>query len=276
MLMTQLRTRLEPQRGSARDESTNSGNRLRTYVGKIAVTLTATVLGALVWQLLAVTSGGWVPPLLDVADQTVATIQSESFYADAQITLLRILIILVAATSMGVIIGLAAGLSSRVESFLRPLLVIGLAVPDPVYIIIGVLILGVGATSGVIAVVLAIAPLVANVVVGSVMNRDKTLDEMAFVYQYSWTQYLKHVLAAQILPAIAVAARTAFAYSWKLVVLMEALVASDGVGKAIYSAFQLLRPAEMVAYTIIFIVIMRVLEGLVFKPFEQRATRWSA
>src|SRR5690625_4238166 len=117
VLMTQLRTRLESQRGSARDESTNSGNRLRTYVGKIAVTLTATVLGALVWQLLAVTSGGWVPPLLDVADQTVATIQSESFYANAQITLLRILIILVAATSMGVIFGLAAGLSSRVESF---------------------------------------------------------------------------------------------------------------------------------------------------------------
>ena len=253
----------------------HDGRRLgAAHTGKAAVIFTAAVLAAAVWQILAVTSGGWVPSLIDVADRTVVTVQSGEFYDSARVTLIRILVIMTCSMVIGTLMGLAAGLSTHIESFLRPLLVIGLAIPDPVYIIMAVLILGVGESSGLIAVILAIAPLVANVVLGAVLSRDKGLDEMAFTYRYSWARYVRHVLAGQIMPAVAVANRTAFAFSWKLVVLMEALVASDGVGNEIYHFFKLLRPADMVAYTLVFIVIMRCIEGLVFRPFERRAARW--
>lgn len=236
--------------------------------------VTAACAAAVLWQVLSLTSGGWVPSVSEVLDSTVATVQSGAFYEDARVTLVRILVILVSSTALGTLIGLAAGLSRRIESFVRPLLVMGLAIPDPVYIIMSVLILGVGASSGLFAVIIAIVPLVANVVLGAVLTRDKGLDEMAFIYQYRWGGYVRHVLAGQILPAVTVAARTAFAFSWKLVVLMEALVASDGVGNQIYHDFQLLRPAEMIAYTLVFVVIMRCIELLVFRPLESRTSRW--
>lgn len=250
------------------------GGRVTAYARKAAVVLTAAGLAAALWQILSLTSGGWVPSVPDVVDRTLATVQSGAFYDEARVTLVRILVILTCSTVLGSLIGLVAGLSSRVESFLRPLLVIGLAIPDPVYIIMSVLIIGVGASSGLIAVVVAIVPLVANVVLGAVLSRDKGLDEMAFIYQYNWAKYVRHVLAGQIMPAVTVAARTAFAFSWKLVVLMEALAASDGVGNQIYHYFQLLRPADMVAYTLVFIAIMRCIEGLAFRPLESRTGRW--
>lgn len=239
-------------------------------------TVTAVLLGAVLWQAISWSSGGWVPSLREVSSATTAALQSPAFYQDALVTLRRVAIIMGSSTVLGFVIGLSAGLSRTVDNFMRPLLVTGLAIPDPVYVIMGILILGVTGFSGTIAVTIAITPLVANVVLSSVQNRNRGLDEMAVTYGFGWIDYLRHVLMWQIMPAIIAAIQTAFAFSWKLVVLMEALAADNGVGAHIYNAFQLLRPAEMVAYALVFIVVMRVIEGVGFAPLARKAARTSS
>lgn len=235
--------------------------------------LTAAVLGALAWQLISLTSEGWVPGVPAVAESVVDALGDGEFYADAAISLRRVLLVLVSATVAGLVVGLLAGFSRRVDSFLRPILVTGLAIPDPVYIILVILVLGISETSGIVALTLAVVPLVANVVLGSVQARDRGLDEMAKVYRLSTGDYLRHVIAWQVRPAVVAAVRTSFAFSWKLVVLMETMTQPDGVGARIYEAFRFLRPADMVAYALIFIVLMRVIELVALRRLDRAADR---
>ena len=60
---------------------------------------------------------------------------SAGFYADMALTLGRVLVAFTAASVVGCALGIAVGLSRRTEAFFQPLLAVGLAIPDPVYII---------------------------------------------------------------------------------------------------------------------------------------------
>jgi NitT/TauT family transport system permease protein len=83
------------------------------------------------------------------------------------------------------------------------------------------------------------------------------------------------VLGRQIAPALIVAARTCFAFSWKIVVLIEALSQPEGIGSQIYYSFRLLRSADMIALALIFIVLMRIVESVAFGFAERRLMGWS-
>lgn len=257
--------------GRTTTEQPSGGRRawLRGGAGNVLAGVTAALLGALAWQLISLTSDGWVPGVGEIASSAAGLLGDSEFYIDAAISLRRVLIVLVAATLIGLLLGLLAGFSGKVDSFLRPILVTGLAIPDPVYIILVILILGISETSGLVALIIGIVPLVANVVISSVQARDRGLDEMATTYRLSRVDYLRHVLAGQIRPAVVAALRTSFAFSWKLVVLMETMTQSDGVGARIYESFRFLRPADMVAYALLFIVLMRVLETVALRRLDR-------
>jgi ABC-type nitrate/sulfonate/bicarbonate transport system permease component len=233
----------------------------------------ATVLGLLLWQVLSLLSDGWVPGVAEVGESAGALLADPEFYGDALVSLRRVLLVLVAATLIGLVIGLLAGLSQAAEAFLRPVLVIGLAIPDPVYVILVILVMGITETAGVVALVIAIAPLVANVVLGAVHARDRSLDEMARTYRLGWHDYARHVLAWQVRPAVIAALKTSFAFSWKLVVLMETMTRPDGIGARIYESFRFLRPEDMIAYALLFTVLMRVVEVLALRGLERARSR---
>lgn len=239
----------------------------------LAAGATAAALGVIVWQVLSLLSDGWVPGAGEVAGSAAELLVDPEFYGDALVSLRRVLLVLVAATVIGLVIGVLAGLSRAAEAFLRPILVIGLAIPDPVYIILVILVMGITEAAGVVALVIAIAPLVANVVLGSVHARDRGLDEMARTYRFGWSDYARHVLAWQVRPAVLAALKTSFAFSWKLVVLMETMTLPDGVGARIYESFRFLRPQDMIAYALLFTVLMRVVEVLALRGLDRPHAR---
>ena len=237
--------------------------------------LTAVVLGLAAWQVATWISNGWIPSVRDIAVAMARTVQSGLFWDGARITSWRIAQAFLGATTLGIVIGTAMGLNRYVEAFFRPLTVIALAIPDPVYIIFAILILGTDESSGVIALTAAVLPFVITIVHGSVKARDRQLDDMSKVYRLGRRRHLWHVLARQITPSLVVAARTSFAFAWKIVVLVEAISQPEGVGAQIYRAFRLLRADELIAIAVLFIVIMRVVDSLVFGPLERRLMAWA-
>lgn len=100
------------------------------------------------------------------------------------------------------------------EAFFPPLVVISLAIPDPVYIILAILVLGTEESSRLIAMTIALVPFVVNIVVAGVHARDVGLDEMSGAYRFGAKRYLVDVIGYQIAPALLAAARTSFAFSW--------------------------------------------------------------
>ena len=236
---------------------------------------TAIALGLAAWQLGTWISDGWIPPLGEIWQATIDAIGSGETWGEMALTSKRIAIAFIVSTAIGFTIGFAMGLGRRVEAYFRPLIVMGLAIPDPVYVIVAILVLGTDESSGVIALTVALVPFVVTIVHSSVKARQRDLDEMSKVYRLGRRRYLTEVLARQVTPALLVASRTSFAFAWKIVVLVEALSQPDGVGAQIYEAFRLLNAAEMIAVALIFIVIMRSVDHLVFGTLERRLLAWA-
>lgn len=234
----------------------------------------AVALAAVAWQLATLASDGWVPSLERIGVALIENATDPAMWGEMVITARRILIGFLVATTAGVILGAGMGLNRRCEAFFRPLIVIGLAIPDPVYIILAILVLGTDESSGLIALILALVPFIVVIVHGSVRARETQLDEMSSVYRLGYRRYVSEVLALQVAPALLVAARTSFAFAWKIVVLVEAISQPQGIGSQIYYAFRLLRPADMIALALIFIVLMRIVESVVFGFAERRLLAW--
>ena len=241
---------------------------------RVQAFVVAALLALAVWQVATFISDGWVPSLAEIGTAFAEDVTTPMVYAEIWITFKRILIAFVGATTVGVALGVAMGLSRRVTAFFRPIVVLGLAVPDPVYIIVAILVLGTEESSGLIALILALIPFVVNIVVGGVRSRDRGLDEMSAVYRLGRRRYLTDVVARQVAPALLAATRTCFAFSWKLVVLVEALTQPRGIGAQIYLSFRLLRPDHMISLALIFILVLRAVEALVFTPLERRVLAW--
>lgn len=230
----------------------------------------AALLALTVWEIVSIFSGQWVPSVVEVARSVGTVLSSPGTLSQAAVTLRRVAVVTVASLLVGVCLGAAIGFSWRLRAFVRPVLVVGLAIPDLVYLIMAILVLGATESSGIVAMTIAIIPLVTNAVSNSVLNRDPGLDAMAKVYRFTRGDYAKHVVLEQLKPALAAAVKTAFAFAWKLIVLMEALTMPDGIGARIYEGFRYLRPEDMLAWALIFIVVMKVVEQVIILPMRSR------
>ena len=250
------------------------GLRSRKRSLRIQASIVAWLLALGVWQVATLVSGGWVPSLDRIALAFLEDLTTAQVWADIWVTFRRILVTFSAATVIGVALGVAMGLNRRIAAFLRPIIVIGLAIPDLVYIIVAILVLGTEESSGLIALVIALVPFVVNIVVSGVGARDQGLDEMSSVYRLGRRRYLLDVLGRQVAPALLAAARTSFAFAWKLIVLVEALTQPRGIGAQIYYSFRLLRPDHMISLALLFIIVLRATEAIVFTPLERRLLGW--
>ncbi len=230
----------------------------------------AVLLALVAWETLSHFTQPWVPSLAEVARSTGDVLTSSGTVAEAAVTLRRVALVTAGSILIGVALGVLAGFSWQVRALVRPVLVIGLAIPDLVYLIMATLVLGAAESSGVVAMTIAIIPLVTNAVQGSVLSRDAGLDEMARTYRFTGVDYARHVVLEQLKPALAAAVKTGFAFSWKLIVLMEALTMPDGVGARIYEGFRYLRPQDMLAWALVFIVVMKLVEPLLVLPFRSK------
>lgn len=226
------------------------------------------------WQIIVWLSGGWVPGLPAILGSVAENLVDPETYTGALITFRRLGIAFVGATVVGIALGVVMALSPSFDAFWRPLVVVALAIPDPVYFIVLILILGTAESVSQLALTLAVTPFVIMIALGAVSARDTGLDEMSRVYRLPRRTYLKEVLGRQLAPGFIAAGRTSFAFSWKIVVLMEAITQPDGIGFQIYNAFRLLRPYEMIALSLIFILLMQIVERVIFGTAERRLLAW--
>ena len=99
---------------------------------------------------------------------------------------------------------------------------------------------------------------------------------MAQVYRLSWRTRLQHIILPQLAPFIAAAARSGLSLIWKIVLVVEFLGRSSGVGFQIHLYFQLFDVAMVLVYAFSFIAVMLVVEWSLLQPWERKARRWRA
>ena len=70
------------------------------------------------------------------------------------------------------------------------------------------------------------------------------------------------------------ATRGGLALIWKIVLVVELLGRSDGIGFQLHMAFQVFDVASILAYSLAFIAVVQLIELALLQPLERRASAW--
>lgn len=229
----------------------------------------------LIWQLLA-----WSlqSRYLPTPSAVLVTLWQQWLTGDLlyhlSATLVRVLASFSLAMLIGVGIGILMGSRQRWNEWLDTLVIIGLNIPALVTIILCYIWLGLGETAAIIAVAINKIPMVIVTLREGARAVDKDLLQVAQVYRLSFSQSFWRVYWPQLYPYLFAAARNGLALIWKIVLVVELLGRSNGVGFQLGNYFHYFDIKGILAYTFAFVALILILETLVLRPLEQRLNRW--
>lgn len=240
------------------------GIRLLSFVALVAV-----------WELAATLAASRLLP----SPATVAVIiAAETAHGDLPfhvgITLARASASFVIAMVIGGVTGIALGRIPALNQFFDGWLVLFLNIPALVTIVLCYVWFGFGESVAVAAVAINKIP---NVIVtlregARALSRDNL--ELAAVYRFGRLKTLRHVILPELFPFVIAAARSGLALIWKIVLVVELLGRSNGVGFQINLFFSLFDVASILAYTIAFVAVIQLIEFTILLPLDRRAARW--
>ncbi|CAO3443132.1 ABC transporter, permease protein (cluster 10, nitrate/sulfonate/bicarbonate) [Azospirillum argentinense] len=190
------------------------------------------------------------------------------------ITLARMAAAFVIAMSIGSALGILLGRSATADRLFGLWLTVFLNIPALVVIVLAYVWFGLTEAAAVGAVAVNKIPNVVVVLREGTRAIDEQYVEMARTFRMARSDVLRHVLLPQLTPYFAAAARSGLALIWKIVLVVELLGRSDGVGFQIHLYFQMFDVAGILAYTVAFVAVVQLLELCVLQPVEQRLTRW--
>ena len=189
-------------------------------------------------------------------------------------TLGRVAAAYVVAMVAGSVIGVLLGSHRRADRFFSPWVVLFLNIPALVVIVLAYIWFGLNEAAAIGAVAVNKIPNVVVTMREGARALDPSYAEMAAVYRFGLLDRIRHVLLPQLQPYLAAASRSGIALIWKIVLVVELLGRSNGVGFQIYLYFQLFDVAAILAYTLAFVAVMLVIELFLVQPVERHATRW--
>lgn len=227
------------------------------------------------WQILAVyLNSKNLPTPLIVGDAFWQGCLSGQIPFHLRVTLLRLITSFSIAMFLGCAIGIILGRNLKLDSFFDNWLVIFLNVPALVTVILCYVWFGLTELAAILAVVINKLPNVVVTIREGARALDQDLLEMAHCYRFGRRKTLLHVIWPQLYPYVMGATRSGLALIWKIILVVELLGRSNGMGYQLHLFFQLFDVANILAYTIAFIAVIQALEFMILKPLDNKAQRW--
>lgn len=243
-------------------------------------TVTLLVLLAIWW---GVTELKLVAPLFLPAPQQVfhqlLTIASSQGFMDATLwqhlaaSLTRILIALLAAVLIGVPVGILMGLSQTARGILDPLIELYRPVPPLAYLPLMVIWFGIGETSKILLIYLAIFAPVAMSALAGVKSAQQVRIRAAQSLGANRWQVLWLVILPGALPEILTGLRIGLGVGWSTLVAAELIAATRGLGFMVQSAGEFLATDVVLAGIAVIALIAFTLE-LGLRALQRRLTPW--
>ena len=241
---------------------------------------TLAVLLAVWWAVAALQliSPLFLPPPGPVL-QKLITIAGPQGFMDATLwqhlaaSLTRIVIALLAAVLIGVPVGIAMGLNSTVRGILDPLIELYRPVPPLAYLPLMVIWFGIGETSKILLIYLAIFAPVAMSALAGVKSAQQVRIRAARSLGASRAQVLWLVILPGALPEILTGLRIGLGVGWSTLVAAELIAATRGLGFMVQSAGEFLATDVVLAGIAVIAIIAFLLE-LGLRALQRRLTPW--
>ena len=230
-------------------------------------TLAVLLFWLLVWALAARAVGKelLLPSPLRVGQTLFALARGKDFWLTILQSILRVLTGLVAASVLGVILALLTHRSPLLNALLSPVMALLKSTPVASFIILALVWLGRSVVPAVIAGLMVLPVVWANVRAG-LSGVDRQLLELAAVYRLPRLRVLRRIVWPAVLPHLRAALRSALGLGWKAGIAAEVLtVPPYSIGKKIYESKIYLETSELFAWTAAVVCISFLIEGLLLR-----------
>ena len=212
-----------------------------------------------------------LPPPDAVAGEAWELISGEGFGSTLWASLVRIAGGFVLALVLSAVSGVLIAYSSWWRDVLRSLTRLLTSIPTVAVAVLALILFGARGIGPMLTATLVATPYLMSAVARGLVEVDRRLIVMSESFARTRTQIVTGVLVPSSVLAVIGGARQAFALAWRISLLTEVFAASDGVGFQIRRSFESYDIRGMLAWTVVFIAVMLLVEGLVFRQLERRA-----
>ena len=270
---------LAPARFVARRPKT-SRYRVLGEGSSLGVSLVSAGLMFAAWWIASHT--GWVKPLFLPRPEAIwiafqqslaGDIDGHTLYGHFAASVARVFAAFVLAVTVAVPVGLAMGVSRVARGVFDPPIEFYRPLPPLAYLPLMVIWFGIGETSKIILLFLAIFAPVALAARAGVRSVSQEQIQAARSMGASPWQVVLHVIAPGALPEILVGLRIGMGVGWTTLVAAEMVAADAGLGKMVFNAANFLRTDVVMLGTIVIGIVAFAFEMLM-RWVEKRAAPW--
>ncbi|MBV9826640.1 MAG: ABC transporter permease [Alphaproteobacteria bacterium] len=221
---------------------------------------------------------GWLPPQVlpapsDLAQGLGDMWRSGDLVHHASVSLLRVVYGFSAGAIAGLALGIAMGLSRRVEDYVKPLFTAFAQVPTLGWIPFLMLLVGIGEGLKILVIAkAAFVPMVMNTSSG-IRNIPPGYFEVAAAFRFTKLQLLRHLVLPAAVAPIFTGVRYGLTHAWLALVAVELLASSEGLGYLLVWGRQMFWldtvMIAMIAIGVVGFILDKATAGI-----ERRLQRW--
>ena len=248
----------------------------RIGLRRILIALVVPASLFIAWYLAS--AQGWLPeqvlpPPAYVFATAIEMIASGEIFYHAGVSLQRVVTGFLFGTAAGLALGMAIGLSRRLDDYMRPLFLAFAQIPTLGWIPLLMLIFGIGETLKVIVIAKgALVPTTLNTAAG-IRAVPANFVEVGHALRFSRWQTLRLIVLPGAIPSIFTGIRYGLTHSWTALVGVELLASSEGLGYLLVWGRQMFW-LDVVIVAMIAIGIVGFIMDQGFEASERYVQRW--
>lgn len=230
----------------------------------------------LIWTLLSEFIFGEfvLPPPLEIGQEMWTIVRSGAFVDNFIPTIARLGYGFGLALLIGFPVGYLMGTSRWWRAFFHDMVMVAGSIPGITYAVMALVVFGIAETGPILVVGLISMPYVAINVAEGVDSVDSRLVAMSDSFGRERSSIVRHVLVPTVAPFAFAGVRLSFALAWKVEQLTEVFGSSKGVGFMIRKEFEDFSIPGTLAWVLLFIAFMLLLERFVLVQLERYLFRW--
>lgn len=267
-----LKTSAAPDSGAASRPVPNDRGLSRT----VLYTATSIALLLALWYGVSALVTTRVVPTPGMTVATFFVALGEGYiFSDIAITFLRILASFALSMLVGVVVGSALGTIEWFRNIFNLWVMLAASTPSLLYIVVIYLVLGLTDAAAIIGGALVVAPVITFNIWQGMKSLDPGLSEMARAFGVPRWMLFRRVLFPQTLPFLFAAARLGLTITWKIMIFIELLGRSSGVGYRIQQWYELFNMERVLVSALPFVGLMLLFEVMVVRTLERSLFRWT-
>ena len=238
--------------------------------------ITKIILVALFWLLLYhilyiyINNDIYIPSMLAILKEIASIFTDKETLIDILYTLYRMLIASSISILAGVIIAIICASKTYIFEFIKPAMAILKTTPSIVMILIALIWFDAESLPVIICIAMCLPIMFSNIVYG-IIDIDKVYLDFAKVYNIKKKNVYRYLYTSLLKPHFISGVNTIIGISFKLIIATEILAQPDyGIGKRIYDSKLYIKTDDMLAWTVVVIVVSLVIEGFFNKVASRK------